>query len=86
MFPIKLGFCVTGHKSQGFICGLGCVYESVVVNLGPESVESWAPGYAFATSSRPKRADDFAIHGDLTGSRVKRITKGEGGGQSSVGR
>jgi len=29
----------------------------VVVNLGPESVESWAPGYAFVTSSRPKRAD-----------------------------
>ena len=53
MLPIKLGFCVTGHKSQGFRCGLGCVYESVVVNLGPEGVESWAPGYAFVTGSIP---------------------------------
>ena len=29
------------------------------------------------TSSGPKRADDFAIHGDLTRSRVERITKGK---------
>ena len=75
MCPIKLRFCVTGHKSQGFTSGLGCVYASVVVNLGPESVESWTPGNVFVTSSRTERADDFTIHGDLTESRVKRITK-----------
>ena len=50
---------------------------SLWLNLGPESVESWAPGYAFVTSSRPKRADDFVIHGDLIGSRVEHITKGK---------
>lgn len=77
MFPIKVGFCLTCHKAQGFTCGCGQVYERVVVNLGPESVETWGSGLGFVASSRCTSPNFLAFNGDLTGSRVERITKGK---------
>ena len=45
MFPVRLGFCLTCHKAQGFTCGPGHIYERVVSNMGPVSAENWGSGH-----------------------------------------
>jgi len=77
MFAIKVGFCLTCHKAQGFTCGQSHVYDRVVVNLGPSSVETWGFGLGFVACSQCTCADNLAFEGDLTGSRVECIIKGK---------
>lgn len=77
MFPIRLGFCLTCHKAQGFTCGPGHMYERVVFNMGPANTENWGAGLGFVGSSRCTCADYLAFDGNLTGTRVERITKGK---------
>ena len=63
-------------KAQGFTCGPGHQYERVVLNMGPDSTESWAAGVGFVGCSRCTEGAYLALDGDLTGTRVEKITKG----------
>ena len=77
-FPLKLAYCMTCHKAQGCTCGPGKPFSKVVVNLGDGATEvSWGHGIGFCALSRAMSGDCVAIDGDVTLSRLQRITCGK---------
>ena len=77
-FPLKLAYCMTCHKAQGCTCGPGKAFSKVVVNLGDGATEvSWGHGIGFCGLSRGVSGECVAVDGDVTLSRLQRITSGK---------
>jgi hypothetical protein len=78
--PVSESFCdfCVCLQAQGCTCGPGKTFSKVVVNLGDGATEvNWGQGIGFCALSRAMSGDCVGINGDVTYSRLQRITTGK---------
>ena len=72
-FPFKACAAVTAYKAQGFTVGKNRVWERLIGDLGPCSVEQWAGGTGLVIVSRPEDLSRLAFAGRLSVERLREM-------------
>jgi len=76
----RLEFALTGRGTGftcGFTCGQGHVYERVVENLGPSSMETWGSGLGLVACSRCTCEDNLVFDGTWQGQGWNVLQRGK---------
>jgi hypothetical protein len=74
-FPFKACAAVTVHKAEGLTVGKDQVWERIIGDLGPSSVEQWAGGSGLVIVSRPENLSRLAFAGRLNIERIRAMFK-----------